>query len=84
MYQSDRTVAVGVVRSIITIWSRATPPTVRKLPVTTSRSPLGVTPDSRGPIGARAPAPVLWRFAVVMFMKGSSAPVVAFRVASWP
>ena len=84
VYQSGCTVAVAPVRLIITIWSRAIPAAVRKLPVTIIRSPAGVTPDSRGPIGALAPEPVLWWSATVMSMNGSSAPVVALRVTSWP
>jgi hypothetical protein len=59
VYQVVDTAAVAPVRSSITIWSRASPPTVRKFPVTTIRSPLGVTADSRMPTGACAPLPVL-------------------------
>ena len=85
VYQFVATTPVGPVRSSITIWSRVSPPTVRKLPITTRRSPSGVSPDSRGPTGAWAPVPVLlWWPDTAMSRNGSNAPVVAFRVASWP
>jgi hypothetical protein len=44
-----------------------------------------VTPDSRGPTGAWAPDPLLlWCPATARSRKGSTAPVVAFKVARAP
>ena len=77
VFQSARTEAAAVVRSITATWSRATPPTEVKLPAITIRPASGVTFTVRMPSGTR----------VVTSGRSnprSSAPVVSAKAARPP